>query len=330
MSDTYTEHVRVWVGTFPSRRQYANYFCPPTNDPHSRSQFEEDQGALVGEWDWSEFRDEGLTEDLRGFINDCSYRPDYCKVDEFLDKVCQAYTQSGIGPVNTLYLTSGRAFPHPKPVQGDRYHLHVLGEFSFEVPYDIYDDEDDEEDEDWVEIAADDIKPATAAVVAGDGPMDDERFWAMIERAWEAVPDGLVLRNKFLKRRRVAWAEALMFQFCRTIVALLAAALKTLNKRDLVKFDRILERHLHELDRPEIHDRTGGSNDGFLYRRGFIVVLGKQYYDLVNTNPKKAMWDVECLEICMCAVGEYVDRYGEPFPPSRISRESFSNKAHWK
>lgn len=327
MADTYTERVRVWVGVFPSRRQYASYFSPPTNKIHGPpSQFEMDQDSLEGSWTWGEFRDEGQTEDLRGFINECPYRDDYCQVEAFVDELCRVYDNSGIGPINTVCMACQNSFPNPKSVQADRYQLHVLGEFTVEVPYDL----SDEDDEPCVEIAAEDKSPATARAIAGDGPMNEERFWAMIERVWEEVPDGLALRGRLLKRRNRDWAEVLQFGYCRRVVALLSAALETLNKRDIVKFDRILERRLHELDRPEIHDHTDGSNDGFLYCRGFIVTLGKSYYDLVNTNPRKAIEDVECEEICMCAVRVYVDRYGESPPPSRISRASFSNKAHWK
>jgi hypothetical protein len=44
---------------------------------------------------------------------------------------------------------------------------------------------------------------------------------------------------------------------------------------ELATFDRILERQLYEIDRADIHAATGGSDDGFLYSRGFVVALGQ-------------------------------------------------------
>ncbi len=42
-------------------------------------------------------------------------------------------------------------------------------------------------------------------------------------------------------------------------------------------FDRMLERKLplYNVDRQEIQEVTDGSDDGFLYARGFIVALGE-------------------------------------------------------
>lgn len=328
MADSNSERVRVWVGTFRSRRQKANYFCPPTNNPHGPpSQFETDQGVLVVDtWTWSEFRDEGPTEDLRDLIDGCD------EAEFFLNQACDAFARSGIGPINTVYLAFQNQVPNPKPVEGDGYRLHVLGEFTYERPADYTggDDEDEEKDEVGVAASAEEIDLSTAEVVAGKGPMDEERFWDMIERAWEAVPDALALRRRFLRTRSLDMAEELQFRYCSMAVAVLEAAVRTLSKRNLVQFDRILEQRLHDLDRPDIHKHTGGSNDGFLYCRGFVVALGRKYYDTVNADPKKAAENAECEEICMCAVREYVNRYDQPPPPSKISRESFSNGAHWK
>ena len=50
----------------------------------------------------------------------------------------------------------------------------------------------------------------------------------------------------------------------------------------------ILERKLYDIDRADIHERTDGSDDGFLYCRGFIVGMGQRYYEAVRTNPDVA------------------------------------------
>ena len=67
---------------------------------------------------------------------------------------------------------------------------------------------------------------------------------------------------------------------------------------ELLAFDRILERKLYHIDRAEIQEHTDGSDDGFLYARGFIVAAGKDYYEAVDANPAVAMMDMECEEMC--------------------------------
>lgn len=325
MADTYSERARIWVGMFPSRRAYGNYFFPKSSRLDAPpTPFAVDQGVEFYGFmsTYIEFRDEGPTENLRSLLKV------YRKTGPLVERACQAYSQAAIGPVNTIVLAFGNELRNPKPVKGDNYFLHVLGEFTDEVL--LSEGEADEED-DFVEPAHQ-TDPDTAKWIAGDGATNEDRFWGMIERAWAADPDGDKLRQRFLnqKRKSYAVAEALQFQHCPTFVSRLEAALTRLNKRDLIKFDRILERCLHTLDRPDLHDRTGGSNDGFLYCRGFIVSLGKDYFDHVCAEPKRATPDVECEDICLCAVREYVRRYDQPPPPSRISRESFSNKTYWK
>ncbi|MET8089612.1 hypothetical protein [Micromonospora sp. NPDC005220] len=49
--------------------------------------------------------------------------------------------------------------------------------------------------------------------------------------------------------------------------------------------DPVVERKLHDIDREDIHEVTDGSDDGFLYARGFIVALGRAYYEAVRTRP---------------------------------------------
>ena len=55
------------------------------------------------------------------------------------------------------------------------------------------------------------------------------------------------------------------------VVPALQAALDLLPKDELLQFDRILERKLYDIDRSEIHEYTDGSDDGFLYCRGFGI-----------------------------------------------------------
>ena len=107
---------------------------------------------------------------------------------------------------------------------------------------------------------------------------------------------------------------------------------KTLSKytqKQLLAFDRTLERKLFDIDRQDIQEHTDGSDDGFLYARGFIVSMGREYYEFVSADPSKALPDLEFEEFCYVSVHLYEKKYG-PMPTSTISRESTSNKAGWR
>ena len=108
----------------------------------------------------------------------------------------------------------------------------------------------------------------------------------------------------------------------------LEAALEELPKDELLAFDRILERKLYEIDRSEIQEYTDGSDDGFLYCRGFIVAAGQAYYDAVNKDPSRAMMDLECEDLCYLPMRVYAEKFGD-MPDSEISRETASNSAGW-
>jgi hypothetical protein len=112
------------------------------------------------------------------------------------------------------------------------------------------------------------------------------------------------------------------------MLANLTTALNQLDADDLLTFDRILERKLYELDRADIHDYTDGSDDGFLYCRGFIVSIGQEYYELVKANPSRALIDIEFEELCYHPHWLYEEKYGS-MPASDISREIGSNPSGW-
>ncbi len=101
-----------------------------------------------------------------------------------------------------------------------------------------------------------------------------------------------------------------------------------LSAAELLAFDRILEKKLYEIDRAEIQEHTDGSDDGFLYARGFVVAAGKGYYDAVNAKPSIALMDFECEEMCYLSWHIHNEKFGD-VPQSGISRETGSNKAGW-
>jgi hypothetical protein len=158
--------------------------------------------------------------------------------------------------------------------------------------------------------------------------MDDKRFWDLIESSWKAV-GGMTKARQRLAEGKLSEdrAEDLMGALDEVIPAL-HAQLNQLPADELLAFDRILERKLYDIDRSEIQEQTDGSDDGFLYARGFIVAVGKRYYDAVNTTPSTALMDLECEEMCYLSWHLYREKFGD-MPPSGISRESCSNKAGW-
>lgn len=129
--------------------------------------------------------------------------------------------------------------------------------------------------------------------------MDDNHFWSMIEAAWQVVGGKSKARQKLadgkLSEDR---AEELVEALDEEVIPALREQLGQLTAADLLAFDRILERKLYDLDRAEVQEHTDGSDDGFLYARGFIVAAGKGYYDAVNAKPSVALPDLECEEMC--------------------------------
>lgn len=161
--------------------------------------------------------------------------------------------------------------------------------------------------------------------------MDETRFWAMIEDAWAAAGG----KASAKARERLAAgklseerAYTLQEKLEEDIVPALREKLDALPAADLLAFDRVLERKLYDIDRADIHERTDGSDDGFLYCRGFIVGVGRAYYEAVAADPDKAVVDAECEAMCYLSWHLHHDKFGD-VPPSGLCRESFSNKAGW-
>lgn len=73
------------------------------------------------------------------------------------------------------------------------------------------------------------------------------------------------------------------------------------------------ERKLREIDRAGIHAVTGGSDDGFLYARGFIVAMGREFYGAEADDPEMAVPDAGCEELCYFFAYLREERFGD-FP----------------
>ncbi len=166
---------------------------------------------------------------------------------------------------------------------------------------------------------------------------ETDRFWSLIEDAWATQSDDAKAARAALIARQPG--EELDDQ-----VAIVDDALDGVmdNLRavfefegcpqsELVAMDRVLERALYAIDRSDIQAVTDGSDDGFLYARGFIVAMGKAFYSAVLLDPAMAICDAECETMCYLPAHIHSDRFGGSFPEtgSQISRESGNNGDGW-
>src|ERR1700682_825159 len=128
--------------------------------------------------------------------------------------------------------------------------------------------------------------------------MDENRFWSMIESAWETVGGWTKIRQNLTDGELSDEKTKSLLESLEEVIPALRVQLDLLSAEDLLAFDRILERKLYDIDRAEIQEHTDGSDDGFLYARGFIVAAGRGYFDAVNAKPSVALTDLECEEMC--------------------------------
>lgn len=165
-------------------------------------------------------------------------------------------------------------------------------------------------------------------------PAEEARFWSLLEDAWStqgkeanAARRALATRDPEEDADTAPVEEALdgMIESLRA-----AFAFADFPREELLAMDRVLERKLYQIDRKDVHEVTDGSDDGFLYARGFIVAMGKAFYDAVDANPQLAVLDAECEVMCYLPAHVHNDRFGDfPETGSNISRESSSNGPGW-
>ncbi|XVU22477.1 DUF4240 domain-containing protein [Actinoplanes sp. CA-054009] len=162
---------------------------------------------------------------------------------------------------------------------------------------------------------------------------EEDRFWALIESAWQRLgPEPAALRRALIARDpsdddfELYALDGWLASFLSTLTELSAA----LSSTDLADLDRVLERKLHDIDRADIHEVTDGSDDGFLYARGYIVALGRDFYQAVQRDPAVAVLDADCEEMCYFFATLHETRFGTaPDTGSTISRETGANLPGW-
>jgi hypothetical protein len=111
-------------------------------------------------------------------------------------------------------------------------------------------------------------------------------LWALVEAAWAPLgPEVRQARQDLVVRRPgsrgdISVVEAALPAF----LDILAAHCRGLSADELTSLDRVVERKLWELDRADVHAVTGGSDDGFLYSRGLVVAMGREFYDAQDSR----------------------------------------------
>ena len=163
---------------------------------------------------------------------------------------------------------------------------------------------------------------------------EEARFWAMLENAWATLgPEPNEVRRALAKRdvSAEAFEEAAELEgHLPSVLQALAEASAELSAEELVALDRVAERKLYEIDRADVHAVTDGSDDGFLYARGFVLALGQEFYEAVARDPRVAVPDAECEAFCYFFARLHASKFGgHPERGSGISRESASNPAGW-
>ena len=161
---------------------------------------------------------------------------------------------------------------------------------------------------------------------------DEARFWALVEAAWAPCSaEANRVRGALAARAPDPDADLSAVDGALPVfLGTLADQCRALPGDELTSLDRVLERKLYDIDRADIQAVTDGSDDGFLYARGFIVAMGRNFYDAVASDPQVAVRDAECEEMCYFFAHLYRERFGEfPETGSGISRESCSNATGW-
>lgn len=159
--------------------------------------------------------------------------------------------------------------------------------------------------------------------------MNQDEFWAIIEAAWTGVDDDGA-RAQMLDDDAREEAAFELGEAMEEMMERLRGTLVGLDQARLLAFDRVMEQLMYRIDRAEIQEVTDGSDDGFEYARAFIVACGRNYYELVDRDPSKAVCDAELDRFAWVAAAALEERFGKSaWTPSDISRASCSNGEGW-
>ncbi len=162
---------------------------------------------------------------------------------------------------------------------------------------------------------------------------DEDRFWSLIESAWASLgPEPAAIRHRLLHRGPDHDEDDLysLGPWLDPFLDRLRAMSADLSSIELTDLDRVLERKLFDIDRADVQEVTDGSDDGFLYARGYIVASGRAFYEAVKADPEVAIPDAEHESMCYIFDRMHRKKFGDYTETgSGISRESCSNQSGW-
>lgn len=158
---------------------------------------------------------------------------------------------------------------------------------------------------------------------------EDDVYWDLIERAWKKNVNLNKERELAISEMRNELIYGLGKKIDKFILSL-ERELRTLSKEDLTKFNRFVEKKLFIIDRAEIHRYTDGGDDGFYYARGFILAMGKEYFNKIDKRPSLATYDVESEIMCFVGYIVYKEKFNEEFERYKYHNASTGmNELEW-
>lgn len=166
---------------------------------------------------------------------------------------------------------------------------------------------------------------------ASRGADPNAAWWKVLEAAWkEVAPEHKATRKKMAANKASEDDYEEVGSALEEVVSALQARFDELSAPALLEVDRALERVLYQLDRQDIQEVTDGSDDGFLYCRGFLAAMGREYVEAVLKDPSVARVDCENGDVGYLPFHTYKRRFGKvPANGQGISRESCSNPEGW-
>lgn len=159
-------------------------------------------------------------------------------------------------------------------------------------------------------------------------------FWSDIESAWSGIDDGgsraLLSTSPPASSSEREDAAVTLGRHIDTMLNNLKVTLSRYSSAQLSVWDAHCERALYDIDREDVHEALDGSDDGFLYARGFVVAAGRKHYELVKEDPETwGVMDAEAESMCYFASHLHRELYGDWPAKTGISRETCSNKEGW-
>ena len=169
--------------------------------------------------------------------------------------------------------------------------------------------------------------------------MNEDDFWKLIEDLWDIVNEEKYKRMIIaIPKEYPENASELGKKFEdvmeQKVFPRLEKELRCMSKEESFSFNQILEKKLYDLDTREIHEYVEGSDDGFLYHRGFIVGMGKEYYYSILNDPSKGLLRLRSEDFAYMTRAIHHERFSDQENidsfTEGISRETCSNLEGWK